>query len=79
MSGDRLYSAIMGANARVTDVSFLALIGRPNFPISICMCADYLIPLTIYQGDNLDDALNALTNAVTALEKGRSPQTLVTP
>ena len=76
---DRLYTAITEANARVSDVSFLALIGRPSFPVTICMCADYLIPLTIYQGHSLEEALTALANAVTSLENSRSPKVLDPP
>ena len=72
MANDRLLSAIMDANARVPDVTFLGLIGRPAQPITLCMCADYLIPLTLYQGDDVDEALKALTSAVTSLEQARS-------
>ncbi|MEI7610827.1 MAG: hypothetical protein WCJ64_25870 [Rhodospirillaceae bacterium] len=68
MSDDRLLTAIMDANARVPDVTFLGLIGRPAQPITICMCADYLIPLTLYQGDEVEEALKALTSAVNSLE-----------
>ena len=72
MTDDRLLTAIMDANARVPDVTFLALIGRPTHPITICMCADYLIPLTLYQGDDPVEALNSIANAVTSLEQARS-------
>ncbi len=72
MTNDRLLNAIMDANARVPDVTFLGLIGRPAQPITICMCADYLIPLTLYQGDEVGEALKALSSAVTSLEQARS-------
>ena len=72
MADDRLLTAIMDANARVPDVTFLGLIGRPAHPITICMCADYLIPLTLYQGDDQEEALNSITNAVTSLVQARS-------
>lgn len=72
MANDRLLTAIMEANARVSDVTFLGLIGRPIHPITICMCADYLIPLTLYQGDDVDEALKAMANAVTSLERART-------
>lgn len=74
MVTDRLVTAIVEANARVSDVTFLALIGRPNQPISICMCADYLVPLTLYEGADLDQALAALNNAVASLEKEARPR-----
>lgn len=61
----------MDANDRVPDVTFLGLVGRPAHPITICMCADYLIPLTLYQGGDLDEAVTALTNAVVSLENAR--------
>ena len=69
MTADRLLSAIMDANARIRDVTFVGLIGRPAQPITICMCADHLIPLTLYQGDEVDEALKALTAAVISLEQ----------
>ena len=72
MANDRLLSAIMDANARVPDVTFLGLIGRPAQPITLCMCADYLIPLTLYQGDEVEEAIQALVSAVTSLEQARS-------
>ncbi|MEI6557323.1 MAG: hypothetical protein WCO00_02870 [Rhodospirillaceae bacterium] len=72
MTNDRLLAAIIDANDRVPDVTFLGLIGRPIQPITICMCADYLIPLTLYQGDDPDEALTALANAVTSLEQART-------
>jgi hypothetical protein len=31
------------------------------------MCADYLIPLTLYQGHDVVEALDALSQAVTSL------------
>ena len=67
MVHDRLLAAILEANARVPDVTFLALLGRPTNPITICMCADYLIPLTLYQGDDIVEALDALSQAVNSL------------
>ena len=72
MANDRLLSAIMDANARVPDVTFLGLIGRPAQPITLCMCADYLIPLTLYQGDEVEEAIEALVSAVASLEQARS-------
>ena len=71
MVTDRLLTAILDANARVPDVTFLALIGRPAQAITICMCADHLIPLTLYQGDDVPEALDAIANAVTSLLQGR--------
>ncbi len=72
MSIDRLLTAIMDANIRIPDVTFLGLIGRPVHPITICMCADYLIPLTLYEGNDVDEALKAMANAVTSLEQAHS-------
>ncbi|MEI8396250.1 MAG: hypothetical protein WCF85_16065 [Rhodospirillaceae bacterium] len=68
---DRLLSAILDANARVPDVTFLALLGRPSTSITICMCAEHLIPLTLYQGDDITEALKLLDRAVTSLEHSR--------
>ena len=68
MINDRLVAAILDANARVPDVTFLALIGRPGCPVTICMCADHLIPLTLFQGDDVADGLAALAKAVDSLE-----------
>lgn len=68
---DRLLTAILEANARVPDVTFLGLLGRPATPVTICMCADHLIPLTLYQGDDVVEALKALANALTSLEQSR--------
>ncbi len=67
MAHDRLLTAILDANERVPDVTFLGLLGRPTNPITICMCADYLIPLTLYQGHDVVEALDALSQAVTSL------------
>lgn len=75
MVTDRILTAITEANGRVTDVSFVALLGRPGFPVTICMHADRLIPLTIYQGKSVDEALQALGNALTSLERAR-PETI---
>ncbi|MEI6987524.1 MAG: hypothetical protein WCK65_15510 [Rhodospirillaceae bacterium] len=71
MVNDRLMTAVLDANSRVHDVTFLALLGRPDNPLTICMCADYLIPLTIYQGNNIDEGLSALANTVITLEQAR--------
>lgn len=68
MATDRLLAAILDANARVPDVTFLALIGRPASPVTLCMCADHLIPVTLYEGEVIDEALKALANAITSLE-----------
>jgi ubiquinone biosynthesis protein Coq4 len=68
---DRLLEAILDANAQVPDVTFLALLGRPTNPITICMCADYLIPLTLYQGEDIPQALDALSRTVTYLLQAR--------
>lgn len=75
MVTDRILAAITEANDRVTDVTFLALLGRPGFPVTICMHADRLIPLTIYQGTSVDDALQALSNALASLERVRPERT----
>ncbi len=72
MVNDRLLAAILDANERIPDVTFLGLLGRPTNPITICMCADYLIPLTLYQGDDVLEALDALSGAVTSLLQARS-------
>ena len=71
MLNDRLVAAVLEANARIPDVTFLALVGRPACPLTVCMCADYLIPLTLYQGDDVAAALEALANAVASLENAR--------
>jgi hypothetical protein len=68
---DRLLAGILDANERVPDVTFLALLGRPTNPITICMCADYLIPLTLYQGEDVLEALDALSGAVSSLLQAR--------
>ena len=39
MSDDRLLTAIMDANARVPDVTFLGLIGRPALPGAAALAA----------------------------------------
>ncbi|CAK0753606.1 hypothetical protein CCP2SC5_190042 [Azospirillaceae bacterium] len=66
---DSLFSAISNANRRVPDVTFLALIGRAEQPITLCMCADHLIPVTLYQGGDLAVALETLERAVATLER----------
>jgi len=68
---DRLVAAILDANGRVPDVTFLALVGRPVCPVTVCMCADHLIPLTLYQGSDVAEALTALASAVASLEESR--------
>jgi len=35
------------------------------------MCADYLIPLTLYQGEDIPQALDALSRTVTSLLQAR--------
>ena len=71
MVTDRLLAAVLDANSRLPDVTFLALLGRPASAITICMCADYLIPLTLYQGSDLEEALTALASAVGSLERSQ--------
>jgi hypothetical protein len=69
MVNDRLVAAILEANASIPDVTFLALLGRPVRAITICMCADHLIPLTLYEGDEVDEAMAALESAVSSLRQ----------
>ena len=68
MVNDRLVAAVLDANSRIPDVTFLALVGRPTCPVTLCVCADSLIPLTLYQGADLAEALTALSSAVASLE-----------